>query len=77
MFRYVGDPTIFAIGDPSIFPLGLAYWLHKWLPDPPPEARDAVLLSHIYGLAALLSDPKDRAELQQPIAKLLTKKLAG
>jgi hypothetical protein len=76
VYRYVGDPTIFTVGDPTIFQ-GLQYWFHKWLPDPPPEARDAVLLSHMYALAAMLSDPKDRGELQQPIATLLTKRLGS
>ena len=76
MYKYIGDPTIFSVGDPTIF-LGLQYWLHKWLPDPPPEARDAVLLSHIFALTAMLSDEKDRADLQQPVAALLAKRLGS
>jgi hypothetical protein len=75
VYRYVGDPTIFAVGDPTIFQAGWAYWMHKWLPDPPPDARDAILLSHIYALATMLSDAEDREELQRPISTLLTKRL--
>jgi hypothetical protein len=68
----IGNPGLFAIGDPSIF-LGYQYWLHKWLPDPPPEARDAVLLSYIYALSAALTDATDRSDLERSVATLLTR----
>ena len=73
MFQ-IGNPSLFTIGDPTIF-LGYHYWLHKWLPDPPPEAKDGVLLSYIYALSAALSDPTDRSDLQGSVATLLTKHL--
>lgn len=76
MYNWVGDPTIFSIGNPHIF-LALTYWLHKWLPDPPPDVRDALVASQLWALASFLSDPEARAEVQKPIAKILEKQFAA
>jgi hypothetical protein len=76
MHRWIGDPSIFSVGDPTIF-VGLPYWLHKWLPDPPPEVRDALIASQIWALASFLSDADARAEVQKPVAKIIEKQLAG
>jgi hypothetical protein len=73
MFQ-IGNPGLFAVGDPTIF-LGYQYWLHKWLPDPPPEARDVALLSYVYALSALLTEPIDRLALEQATGALLAKRL--
>jgi hypothetical protein len=73
----IGNPGLFAIGDPSIFLLGHQYWLQKWLPDPPPEARDAMFLSHLYALSSTITDSTIRAAVQQPIATQLTALLAA
>ena len=47
------------------------YWFLKWLPDPPPDVRDAIVLTHIYGLAAALGDAKVSEEVRAPVASLL------
>ena len=57
--------------------LVMAYWLRKWLPDPPPDALDELVLVHLHTLASTLADDGLRELVQQPIAQLVHERLGA
>ncbi|MDQ4069910.1 MAG: hypothetical protein M3203_10645 [Actinomycetota bacterium] len=55
--------------------LGLQYWLRKWLPDPPPEAIDELILAQLYALASDFSDESLQARITGPIREAAQERL--
>ncbi len=55
--------------------LTLQYWLKKWLPDPPSEAIDELILAQLYGLAVGLSDESLQERVTAPIGQVIEERL--
>ncbi len=62
MFEPIGNtpPDLYA-------GLGLRYWLLKWLPDPPPDVRQVVVLAELLALTELVEE----GDLKQSMRGLL------
>ena len=51
--------------------LAVAYWLKKWLPDPPPYALDELRLAQAYDQLALIQDDGLRTGAQDQLGGFL------
>jgi hypothetical protein len=56
--------------------LSEAFWMHIWMPDPPPdEVRDFGLVSRMYQLAGAIGDAEVRGNVQSVLGRALVAKI--